>query len=270
MEKSTFLTFTFLLIFLSACGPNKEQVKEEKETVTETKPEKETDNPWTGTWTFTDGYVDYTMEVSEDYGEKHLCVFTAEGIQTYYVIECIGLVTGDSLQMKNPVVRDGDFRMKDRIKMNEPILTLTRENDGVVFTSWNQLGNNYPDNHSGKVCFKKNPRKPKQAAANFDQIIKDLRKKDSFNQKAAWEKRGLNQSGKAVIAIMNEGKEKFLVGIQKIKDSKSSEEETSVQLNELADKLLEEELDTEEMEFLVEEISPAVEALGFDPVVIFN
>jgi hypothetical protein len=268
MKQSASILFTISLIILSACGRSEESLKEEKKNVTEMKSE--TDNPWTGTWTFSDGYVDHSIEISEDYGGRHRCIYNATGIQTYYVLECVGLVTGDSLQLINPTVKDGELRGKDRIGINDPILTLTIEKDGEVFTHWNKLNNNYPDNHDGKVCFKKQPRKPKKAVANFDQIIRELKKKDSFNPKAAWEKRGLNQSGQDIIAILNDSKETFLTGIQKIKESNSSEEETLRQLNELVDKLPWDELDTEENEFLVEEISPAIEALGFDPVVIFN
>lgn len=267
MMKSILLLFAVYLIMLSACGAN-EELKEERKHTTEIKSE--TENPWTGTWTFTDGSVDYSVEISEDYGGRHLCIYHATGIQTYYVLECVGLVKGNSLQLINPTVKDGDLLEKDRIGINDPILTLVIEEDGKVFTHWNKLNNNYPDNHDGKVCFKKQPRKPKKAAANFDQIIRDLKKKDSFNSKDAWEKRGLNQSGQDIITIMNVAKKTFLNGIQKIKEGNNSEEETLRQLNVLLDTLPWDELDTEENEFLVEEISPAIEALGFDPVVIFN
>ncbi len=267
MKKSTLLFATFPII-LFGCGPNEDPLKMNEKNPTELKSD--TDNPWTGSWIFNDGSVDYSIEISEDYGGAHRCIYTATGIQSYYVLECVGLVRGNSLKLINPTVKEGDLLEKNRIGINDPILTLTIQKDGRILTDWNRLNNNYPDNHDGKVCFVKQPKKPKKAVKDFDKIIRNLRKHDSFNQASSWEERGLNPSGQEIIKMMNKAKSNFLKEIQVIKDNYSTEEERLEQLNKLVDELPWDELDTEEREFLADELSPAIEALGFDPVIIFN
>lgn len=225
---------------------------------------------WPGTWVFNDGYVDYTLTISGDYGGHHACKYEAVGIQTYYVLECVGVIKDNSIQLKFPVVKEGDFLQQDRIRKEEPILTLTMK-DGKVITHWNQLGNNYEGNRDGEVCFKKQEKQSKTSEKkDFDEIIEDLRKRDSFNKSSSWEKRGLNQSDAYVISILNNAKSVFLKEIQAIKDNYHSDKERLVNLNRLVDNLPWDELDTEEREFMADELAPAIEALGFDPIIIFN
>jgi hypothetical protein len=258
---------TAILIIVSGCGSDPKSI--EKNTNNKSMLVKLEDVDWSGTWSFNDGYVDYTLTISEDYGGHHACQYEATGIQTYYVLECVGVIKDNSIQLKFPVVKDGDFLQQDRIIKEEPILTLTMK-DRKVITYWNQLANNYEGNHNGELCFKKQEKQSKTSEKeNFDEIIERLRKRDSFNQSASWEKRGLSQSDGYVLSILNNAKSVFLKEIQAIKNKCHSDKERLVNLNKLVDNLPWDELDTEEREFMADELAPAIEALGFDPVMIF-
>ncbi|MNJ84313.1 hypothetical protein D3C87_17630 [compost metagenome] len=104
---------------------------------------------------------------------------------------------------------------------------------------------------------------------NFNEIIDELINRDSFSKTSSWEERGLNKSDEDVIQILNDAKTNFLREIQSIKMNYQSERERFVRLNEIVDDLPWDELDTEEKEFMADELAPAIEALGFDPVSIF-
>jgi hypothetical protein len=244
--KRNFLFLLLIFPFFYGCGSK----PVEKEKMIETMPLESEKVDWSGIWTFNDGYVDYTLTISEDYGGHRACRYEAVGIQAYYVLECVGVIKDNSIQLKFPVVKEGDFLQQDRIQKEQPILTLTMK-DGKVITFWNQLGNNYEDNHSGEVCFKKQEKQSKTSEKkDFDEIIEALRKRDSFNKASSWEKRGLNQSDGYVISILNNAKSVFLKEIREIKDNDHSDKERLVNLNRLVDNLPWDELDTEEREFM--------------------
>ena len=260
-----FLFLLLTLLFFSGCGSDLKPIEKHKKMLVKLE-----DVDWSGTWTFNDGYVDYTLTISEDYGGHHACRYEATGIQTYYVLECVGVIKDNSIQLKFPVVKEGDFLQQDRIQKEEAILTLTMK-DGKVRTYWNQLVNNYEDNHNGEVCFKKQIKTSGTSEKkDFDEIIEGLKNRDSFNKASSWEKRNLIQSDAYVISILNNAKAVFLKEIQAIKDKYHSDKERLVNLNKLVDNLPWDELDTEEREFMADELAPAIEALGFDPIIIFN
>ncbi|WP_299312281.1 hypothetical protein [uncultured Aquimarina sp.] len=105
--------------------------------------------------------------------------------------------------------------------------------------------------------------------SNFESIIKKIRTSDIYENPNNWKARGLNPSEQSVILILRKATNDFLKKLEKIYNSKESSETKLNQVSNIVDELPWDELDTEEKEFIAEELAPAIQALGFDPWTIF-
>lgn len=104
---------------------------------------------------------------------------------------------------------------------------------------------------------------------NFGQIIEKIRNSNIYNNPENWKARGLNLSESSEILILTEATLYFL---DKLEDTHYSEESQDVKLKQISnniDKLPWSELDTEEKEFMVDVLAPAIEASGFNPLTVF-
>ncbi|QIP14672.1 hypothetical protein G8759_19670 [Spirosoma aureum] len=94
---------------------------------------------WLGTWTgeHPDG-VTYSLQVADQYRGMNLCELRAEGIQTFYRLECWATGTSGLLKVYYRSTKEGAFYAKDRVKINDPLLILKREK-GKVIWQWQQV-----------------------------------------------------------------------------------------------------------------------------------
>ena len=94
---------------------------------------------WRGKWTgeHPEG-VTYTLTVKDQYKGMNLCIVHAEGIQTFYTLECQATGTPTLLKIYFRSATDGAFYAKDRVKINQPLFILKREK-GKVIWQWQQI-----------------------------------------------------------------------------------------------------------------------------------
>ncbi|MEZ4859028.1 MAG: hypothetical protein R2781_09480 [Flavobacteriaceae bacterium] len=104
---------------------------------------------------------------------------------------------------------------------------------------------------------------------NFKNTIEKIRSSDIYENAKNWEHRGLNPSEQSVIVILRKATNDFLGKIEVIYNSKESSETKLKQISKIVDELPWDELDTEEKEFMADELAPAIKAAGFDPWAIF-
>ncbi len=112
---------------------------------------------WRGTWTFTDNApITYTLIIGDEENEMFVCSYKAEGMQTAYELDCLGVVNGDEFKLYYQGVKEGVFLAADQINRDKSSLTLKRV-DGKILTYWDQLFNNYVEegNHTETVCFQR-------------------------------------------------------------------------------------------------------------------
>jgi hypothetical protein len=141
-----------LVVVLVACSAPKKEDTQQME-----KPPTSGAIDWRGTWTFTDNApVDYTLVIGEQENEMFVCSFKAEGVQTAYELDCLGVASGEEFKLYFQGVKDGSFPAADQINRDTSSLTLKRVG-GKIVTYWDQFFNNYVEegNHSGKVCFER-------------------------------------------------------------------------------------------------------------------
>ncbi|MBO0947877.1 DUF5991 domain-containing protein [Fibrella forsythiae] len=94
---------------------------------------------WLGTWSGeTKDGVTYTIKVNDKYRGMNLCEVHAEGIQTFYTLECVATGTPTTLKVYYRSATDGAFYAKDRVKINDPFFVLQRTN-GKVSWQWKQI-----------------------------------------------------------------------------------------------------------------------------------
>ena len=105
--------------------------------------------------------------------------------------------------------------------------------------------------------------------SNFKNTIEKIRSSEVYENPKNWEARGLNPSGESVINILKKATDDFLLKLEKIYSSYESSEEKLKQVSKIVDELPWFELDTEEREFLADELAPAIKAAGFDPWAIY-
>lgn len=103
----------------------------------------------------------------------------------------------------------------------------------------------------------------------FENIIQEIRKSDVYENPEKWESRGLNISKKKVIITLSNATNDFLDKLEVIYSSNESSEKKLKQVTNMVDALPWNELDTEEKEFMADELAPAIKAAGFDPWSIF-
>ncbi len=124
MNKILKFVFISIIVFGLAC---KSGIKNEK-------------LEWSGVWTYsnTDELTDFTLTVEKKSGDTYNCKIEAVGIQTYYLINCMGKEIENGFEVYYIEVLDGGFFQADFIENEKPILTLcTSETE--VLTTWNQL-----------------------------------------------------------------------------------------------------------------------------------
>ncbi|MFD2571198.1 DUF5991 domain-containing protein [Spirosoma soli] len=94
---------------------------------------------WMGKWSggTRDG-VDYTITIKDKYRGMNLCSIHAQGIQTFYTLECQATGTPNLLKVYYRSTTDGAFYAGDRVKVNDPLLILKREK-GKVIWQWQQI-----------------------------------------------------------------------------------------------------------------------------------
>jgi len=105
--------------------------------------------------------------------------------------------------------------------------------------------------------------------SNFDNTIKRIKTSNIYENPKNWEARGLNPSDPSVILILSKATNDFLEKIEKIHNSNEPSETRLKQISKIVDELPWDELDTEEKEFMADELAPAIKAAGFNPWTIF-
>ncbi|GAB4054255.1 DUF5991 domain-containing protein [Spirosoma litoris] len=105
---------------------------------------------WMGKWTgeHPEG-VTYTIKVKDKYKGMNLCEVHAEGIQTFYTLDCWATGTPTTLKVYYRSATDGAFYAKDRVKLNDPLFILTRQK-GKVLWKWQQIFTDDLVMHKGK------------------------------------------------------------------------------------------------------------------------
>lgn len=99
---------------------------------------RQTDN-WMGKWTgeHPDG-ITYTITVKDKYKGMNLCQVHAEGIQTFYTLECWATGTPTTLNVYYRSTTDGAFYADKRVRINDPLFILKREK-GKTSWQWQQI-----------------------------------------------------------------------------------------------------------------------------------
>ncbi|GAB3547112.1 hypothetical protein GCM10027577_21580 [Spirosoma fluminis] len=94
---------------------------------------------WMGKWTgeHKEG-VTYTIRVKDKYRGMNVCEVHAEGIQTFYTLECVATGTPTTLDVYYRSATDGAFHAKDRVDINKPLFSLKRDKGKVVW-QWKQI-----------------------------------------------------------------------------------------------------------------------------------
>lgn len=94
---------------------------------------------WMGTWSGeTKEGVTYTIRVKDKYKGMNLCEVHAEGIQTFYTLDCWATGTPTTLNVYYRSATNGAFYANDRVKRNDPLFVLQR-NKSAVFWQWRQI-----------------------------------------------------------------------------------------------------------------------------------
>lgn len=98
----------------------------------------QTDN-WLGKWSgeSSEG-IQYSLQVDDKYRGMNLCEVHAEGIQTFYELECWATGSPSLLKVYYRSTKDGAFYAGDRIKLDQPLLFLKREK-GKTIWQWRQV-----------------------------------------------------------------------------------------------------------------------------------
>ena len=104
---------------------------------------------------------------------------------------------------------------------------------------------------------------------NLATTISAIKTSDIYENPKNWQTRGLKPSNKPVVLLLRRATNDFLDKLEEIYKRKESSEEKLELVSEIVDELPWDELDTEEKEFLVDTLSPAIKAAGLDPVTIF-
>ena len=104
---------------------------------------------------------------------------------------------------------------------------------------------------------------------NFKNTIEKIKTSDIYENPKNWEARGLNPSEQSVIIGLRKATNDFLNKLENIYNSDGSSESKLKQVSNIVDELPWDELDTEEKEFMADELAPAIKAAGFNPWSIF-
>lgn len=94
---------------------------------------------WRGKWSGeTREGVTYTLQVRDQYKGMNLCEIQASGIQTSYRLECWATGNATTLKVYYRSTLEGAFYAANRVKINEPLVLLTRKN-GQTTWQWQQV-----------------------------------------------------------------------------------------------------------------------------------
>lgn len=100
---------------------------------------------------------------------------------------------------------------------------------------------------------------------NFKNTVEKIRTTDIYENPKNWEARGLNPSEQSIIVILRITTNDFIEKLEKIYYSNELSETKLKQVSNIVDEIPWGELDTEEKEFMADELAPAIMAAGFDP-----
>lgn len=103
----------------------------------------------------------------------------------------------------------------------------------------------------------------------FESIVSQINNSDIYESSKNWEKRGLNQSDKSIVLLLRKSTNEFLLKLTEIHISGETDKSKLKQINRIVDQLPWSSLDTEEKEFLVDVLAPAIQATGYNPWNIF-
>ncbi|RRA98860.1 DUF5991 domain-containing protein [Larkinella rosea] len=103
---------------------------------------------WMGKWSgeHPEG-VTYTIQVNDKYRGMNLCEIHAEGIQTFYTLECWATGDANTLKVYYRSTKEGAFYAGNRVKLNDLFVVLRREK-GKVSWQWQQI-------FDGKIAVRK-------------------------------------------------------------------------------------------------------------------
>lgn len=104
---------------------------------------------------------------------------------------------------------------------------------------------------------------------NLKKVVLKIKNSDIYENSINWEKRGLHPSNEDVIKLLREETNNFLDKLVRLDNSEISDEEKLKKVNHFVDNLPWNELDTEEREFMADVLAPAIEAIGYNPWLIF-
>ncbi|MFC6267231.1 hypothetical protein [Frigoriflavimonas asaccharolytica] len=104
---------------------------------------------------------------------------------------------------------------------------------------------------------------------NFKITVEKIRTSNTFVDPKNWAARGLNPSEQSIILKLRKATNDFLDKLEKIYSANEDSEPKYKEVSNIVDELPWDELDTEEKEFLADELAPAIKAAGFDPSTIF-
>ena len=104
----------------------------------------------------------------------------------------------------------------------------------------------------------------------FETVIETKRNSNSYENPEKQNERGLNQSGKSIILILRNVTNKFLDKLVKIYNSNQSSKSRLKQVSNIFDELPWNQLDTEEKEFMTDELFPAIKTAGINPLGIIQ
>lgn len=103
----------------------------------------------------------------------------------------------------------------------------------------------------------------------FLETIEKIKTSGTYENSENWEARGLTPSGQSVVVTLRKATNDFLEQLEKIYNSSESSETKLTQVSEIVDALSWDQLDTEEKEFMADELAPAIKAAGFNPWALF-
>lgn len=109
----------------------------------------------------------------------------------------------------------------------------------------------------------------KMSNVNLANTIATIKTSETYENPKNWKARGLMPSDKPVILLLRTTTNEFLDKLEEICITNESSETKLRLVSQRVDELPWNELDTEEKEFLVDTLAPAIKAAGFNPSTLF-
>ncbi len=103
----------------------------------------------------------------------------------------------------------------------------------------------------------------------FKSTVEKIKTSNIYENPENWLSRGLNPSDQSVVLILRNATIEFLDKLEVIYNNNKSSATKLNQVSAIVDELPWDDLDTEEKEFMADELAPAIQAAGFNPWEIF-